>query len=855
MTFNANIGAERPSPSPRTGSSAAGAPGGERIRDDQPARHNPEAEGLLQRYLSEIHSYRQLGNAALRELETRLKALSGERESWEPLQGDRAPASPLMRPSVAKPAPAVDKGTALHDRLRELSTYLHADLTKQQSAAQESAPAERPRPPLQSPAAPEPADVHRNPSRQGGHNSTPSAPVLDRLWFEGRFAEMRSSIDQVAEKIPTARLDALESQFHALMEKLERRELDRSMAPVEAGLKKLAAYLEDNRHWTVAQDARVQGVEDRLDQLSGLVAQSHAAIAATAKGLEIVARGTGPELARTTADLVAGKLEERLERLNPNGAITELSRDVATLSAQSAQLARSTDERLRQLQSCLDESIDRLNEEVGDSSEKRPAGEFDAETYEEDEDHDGNLTAAHRAARLTGGAARPMPQQGEPVRYQIPYGEFLPDEERRDSRTGLVVAAVILLLASVAMLYLNLRDRHTPDAHPKAAVSSIVPRRDMAAPATTASIPTVKTAERMAQGTPAGVALSNEVWVTSIIAKETTARDRGQVADPGLAGKGIVSGSAESPASTGADGGESLREAAVQGDVNAQFSVGQDYLEGNGVEQLLPVNERLSKAARWFRRAAENGHAPSSYRLATLYELGQGAPKDVAQSMIWYERAAEKGHVKAMHNLAVLSITGNGKSTNYLTAAKWFAKAAEYGLRDSQYNLGVLYQRGLGVEKDPAKAYQWFAIAAEGGDANAAEKRDDVARTLTDAERKTADRALASWTVTPVDEAVNRAAQEPPLEEERKIEAVIQPKTPSAQLMNAAWSTEIAQRNGLVAEAQRLLAGLGYKPGPADGIAGPRTIAAIREFEKRLGLRATGQLNQALLAKMAFARI
>ena len=107
------------------------------------------------------------------------------------------------------------------------------------------------------------------------------------------------------------------------------------MAPVEAGLKKLAAYLEDNRQWTITQDARVQGVEDRLDQLSGLVAQSHAAISATAKGLEIVARGTGPELARKTADLVAGKLEERLDSLDPKGAIGELARDVATLSTQS----------------------------------------------------------------------------------------------------------------------------------------------------------------------------------------------------------------------------------------------------------------------------------------------------------------------------------------------------------------------------------------------------------------------------------------------------------------------------------------------------------------------------------------
>ncbi len=435
-----------------------------------------------------------------------------------------------------------------------------------------------------------------------------------------------------------------------------------------------------------------------------------------------------------------------------------------------------------------------------------------------------------------------MPQQGEPVRYRIPYGEFLPDEERGNSRTGLVVAAVILLLASAAMLYLNLRDRRAPDPQPKGAVSSIGPEGPLAAPLTTASIPAAKTAERISQSSRAGVTLSNEVWVTSVTAEETTPRGRATAA--GLAGNGANSGNADS-----------LRKAAVQGDLNAQFSVGQDYLDGNGVERQLPVNERLSKAARWFRRAAENGHAASQYRLATLYELGQGAPKDTAELIIWYERAAERGHVKSMHNLAVLSITGNGKSANYLTAAKWFATAAQHGLRDSQYNLGILHERGLGVEKDAVKAYQWFALAAQRGDAHAAQKRDDVARTLTETERMTAERALSGWVMSPMDEAVNRAAPEPPLDEVRQVEAVIQPKAPSAQLMKTSWSTEIAPRNNLVVEAQRLLGGLGYRPGPVDGIIGPRTLAAIREFEKRIGLPATGQLDQALLAKMAFAQI
>ena len=68
--------------------------------------------------------------------------------------------------------------------------------------------------------------------------------------------------------------------------------------------------------------------------------------------------------------------------------------------------------------------------------------------------------------------------------------------------------------------------------------------------------------------------------------------------------------------------------------------------------------------------------------------------------------------------------------------------------------------------------------------------------------------------MVPVDEAVNRAAPEPPLDEVRQVEAVIQPKTPSAQVMKTAWSTEIAPRNNLVVEAQRLAQQARLQAGP-----------------------------------------
>jgi localization factor PodJL len=52
-----------------------------------------------------------------------------------------------------------------------------------------------------------------------------------------------------------------------------------------------------------------------------------------------------------------------------------------------------------------------------------------------------------------------------------------------------------------------------------------------------------------------------------------------------------------------------------------------------------------------------------------------------------------------------------------------------------------------------------------------------------------------------------------------------------------------------VAQLQRQLRALGFKPGPADGVVGPRTIAAAREFQAAQGLPATGRIDSHLLAE------
>jgi hypothetical protein len=58
------------------------------------------------------------------------------------------------------------------------------------------------------------------------------------------------------------------------------------------------------------------------------------------------------------------------------------------------------------------------------------------------------------------------------------------------------------------------------------------------------------------------------------------------------------------------------------------------------------------------------------------------------------------------------------------------------------------------------------------------------------------------------------------------------------------------KNRGMVAKAQGLLSKLGYKLGTADGVAGPKTVRAVRRFQKSHRLRVDGKITPALLSAL-----
>ena len=118
-----------------------------------------------------------------------------------------------------------------------------------------------------------------------------------------------------------------------------------------------------------------------------------------------------------------------------------------------------------------------------------------------------------------------------------------------------------------------------------------------------------------------------------------------------------------------------------------------------------------AEAVRWYRLAAEQGHAAAQFTLGNMYDEGEGVPEDDAEAVRWYRLAAEQGHAAA------------------------------------QFNLGNMYTGGGGVPKDAVTAYVWFSIAAAQGNTLAKALKGAVTGLMTQAQITEAQkRSQEYWT-------------------------------------------------------------------------------------------------------------
>lgn len=75
------------------------------------------------------------------------------------------------------------------------------------------------------------------------------------------------------------------------------------------------------------------------------------------------------------------------------------------------------------------------------------------------------------------------------------------------------------------------------------------------------------------------------------------------------------------------------------------------------------------------------------YERGSNYANGRGVPQDYQEAVKWYRQAAELGHASAQHYLGFHYFVGRGVAKDYVEAYKWLALAAGQGEEQANKNL------------------------------------------------------------------------------------------------------------------------------------------------------------------------
>jgi TPR repeat protein len=160
-----------------------------------------------------------------------------------------------------------------------------------------------------------------------------------------------------------------------------------------------------------------------------------------------------------------------------------------------------------------------------------------------------------------------------------------------------------------------------------------------------------------------------------------------------------------------------FKNAAEQGDAEAQYRLADCYAKAKGVER------DYEKAFDWNMKSAEQGYPLARLCVGFYYEGGIGVRRNAAEAEKWIKESfdavlklAEQGDGEAQLYLSTCYGTGRGVERDKKKALEWNRKAAENGIEQAQKNVGLLY---LMQERNAKEAVKWLRMAAENGEQEA----------------------------------------------------------------------------------------------------------------------------------------
>ena len=118
----------------------------------------------------------------------------------------------------------------------------------------------------------------------------------------------------------------------------------------------------------------------------------------------------------------------------------------------------------------------------------------------------------------------------------------------------------------------------------------------------------------------------------------------------------------------------------------------------------------VTAVAEW-RKAAIAGDPDAQFNLGQAYKLGRGVPVDMPMAESWYRKAALQGHPQAGDNYG-LALFQDDKRTE---AVPWLEKSVARGEPRAQLVLGTMLFNGDGVQRNWVRAYALLVRASAAG--------------------------------------------------------------------------------------------------------------------------------------------
>ena len=60
------------------------------------------------------------------------------------------------------------------------------------------------------------------------------------------------------------------------------------------------------------------------------------------------------------------------------------------------------------------------------------------------------------------------------------------------------------------------------------------------------------------------------------------------------------------------------------------------------------------EAVRWYKEAADQGDADAQFNLGNMFDIGRGVAQSNMEAVRWWKKAADQGHADAQSKLGIL---------------------------------------------------------------------------------------------------------------------------------------------------------------------------------------------------------